>query len=296
MKLKKGLNQMPNAFRYLMDSPTFIFKHKLWKGFFDNSWVLVTSVIIASFFSLIAYQDVHEFLFPGKGEGTNINLNLEMGDDESDEEIAKVPTIQENEVEVEEVEDENPADQEETEEASINKDHESLFSGSLKFLLLIFLEVFIFHLSVRTNNLLKGQNKKLVFKDFSKAQIRVIKVMLHKWIYGLLVYILASIGLFILGLSFLKTGLMFLVYGYFLGFAFLDNYMEQYDYNISNSAKKIRTHFGAATVFGVFTSIVMNVPVIGPLVIPFLCSIAATRYAHDQQLELLSEENKLTAA
>jgi len=65
----------------------------------------------------------------------------------------------------------------------------------------------------------------------------------------------------------------------------LDNYLEQFHFSIKQSVTCIQSHFGAATVFGIFTSLVMNVPLIGPLIVPFVCAIAATRYGHLNQME-----------
>ena len=111
----------------------------------------------------------------------------------------------------------------------------------------------------------------------------------RKWVLGLIMYILVSIVCGITQTGYLKDAIMFLIYGYYLGFAFLDNYLEQFHFSIKESVSCIQTHFGAATVFGIFTSIVMYVPLIGPLIVPFLCAIAATRYGHLNQMEAFNK-------
>lgn len=78
---------------------------------------------------------------------------------------------------------------------------------------------------------------------------------------------------------------MFFVYGFFLGFALLDNYLEQYHFSIKKSSKRIQSHFGAAIVFGIFASLGMGIPVIGPIVIPFIGAVAATLYGHEMRME-----------
>lgn len=290
VKINKGPEQIVRASKTLFDTPQFIFKHKLWKGFLDNSWVLLVSVIIASAFTYILYNDIHDYFIPSEQEGIEINISTEDGELDS----AEKTKVNAGENDIKEL----VIDKQDliSKEALKDQDHGSLFSGSLKFLLLIFLEVLIFHFSVRTNNILKNENKLLAFKDLYRAQIRMIKVMAHKWLYGLLMYVFISIICGITGTDYLKDTLMFLIYGFYLGFAFLDNYLEQYHFNIYDSARAVQTHFGAATVFGVFTSIVMNVPFIGPLLVPFLCGIAATRYGHETKIENFPKSKKTIKA
>ena len=48
-------------------------------------------------------------------------------------------------------------------EEIMEEDHKPLFSSSLKFLLLIFLEVLIFHFAVKTNNILKKVTTRVGF-------------------------------------------------------------------------------------------------------------------------------------
>jgi len=171
------------------------------------------------------------------------------------------------------------------EDSSHVEKHKSVFSNSLKFFLLIFLEVLIFHFAVRTNSILKGQKKEAFFKDFSHAQLRMIKVMGLKWALGLACYIVVTVALSIAQIRFVTPYLMYFVYAYFIGFAFLDNYMEQFGYTIRESSRTIQTHFGAAVTLGVIAGALMHIPLVGPLVTPFICAIAATRYGHQVKME-----------
>lgn len=284
----KGLAQMPEAFKTLISTPAFIKKHQLWKGFWEHSWVLIFSVITAVAFTFILYNNIHDYFIPNDREDIEINISTE----EIDEGIEALEEAKND------IPDDAKGDLEEGKEAltkvkeTLEGEHKPLFSGSLKFLLLIFLEVLIFHFAVKTNNILKNENRVLKFKNFSKAQIRMTKVMVRKWIYGLIMFILVSILCGIAGKTYLRDFIMFLIYGYYMGFAFLDNYLEQFKFSIKESVKCSQSHFGAATVFGLFASILMNVPVIGPLTVPFLCAIAATRYGHMSQMEAFKNTEK----
>jgi len=279
--IPKGLAQIPKAIKVLLDTPAFIKKHQLWKGFLDHSWVLIFSIVVASAFTHTLYRDVHDYFFSDEEKEMEINIATEDIDTDNKETEKAMDTIPAQDEAGLEAEKQTLVEPEEI----MEEDHKPLFSSSLKFLLLIFLEVLIYHFAVKTNNILKKTNKRPKFKEFSAAQIRMIKVMGRKWVLGLIMYILVSIVCGITQTGYLKDAIMFLIYGYYLGFAFLDNYLEQFHFSIKDSVSCIQTHFGAATVFGIFTSIVMYVPLIGPLIVPFLCAIAATRYGHLNQME-----------
>jgi len=291
INISKGIAQIPEAFKILISTPAFIQKHKLWKGFWAHSWILVFSIVTAIAFTYILYNDIHDYFLPNSRENIEIDIPTE-GVDEGIKALEEAANYSRDDVKSEL----------ETEKKSLTKvkeslegEHKSLFSGSLKFLLLIFLEVLIFHFAVTTNNVLKSENRTLKFQHFSKAQIRMTKVLIRKWVYGLIMFILVSIICGITGTTFLRDFIMFSIYGYYMGFAFIDNYLEQFHFSIRQSAKCVQSHFGAATVFGLFAGLVMNIPIIGPLIAPFLCAIAATRYGHISKMETFSELGNLSS-
>ncbi len=278
--LSKGPGQIKNAFAILKSTPNFIRQHKLWKGFGEHKWVLIFSIVIASLFTLTLYNDIYDYIFP------SIKDSIDIPTEGIDETIGTVKNA------MADIPADTKANLLDTEEKlnqvkeSLKEKNKPLFSGSLKFLLLIFLEVFIFHFSVKTNNILTNENKVLSFKDFVKAQKRMIIVMGRKWIAGLLMFILVSILCALSGMNAFKDVIMFFVYGFYLGFAFLDNYLEQFDFTIKKSVKCIQTHFGASAFFGILASLLMSIPFIGPLITPILFGIAATRYGHASRLEM----------
>lgn len=278
--LSKGPGQIKNAFAILKSTPDFIRQHKLWTGFGEHKWVLIFSIVIASLFTLTLYNDIYDYIFP------SIKDSIDIPTEGIDETIGTVKNA------MADIPADTKANLLDTEEElnqvkeSLKKNNKPLFSGSLKFLLLIFLEVFIFHFSVKTNNILTNENKVLSFKDFVKAQKRMIIVMGRKWIAGLLMFILVSILCALSGMNAFKDIIMFFVYGFYLGFAFLDNYLEQFDFTIKNSIKCIQTHFGASAFFGILASLLMSIPFIGPLITPILFGIAATRYGHASRIEM----------
>ncbi len=275
----KIASQASMAWQVLLDTPGFIKKHQLWKGFLDHKWIMIMTMVIMGTLSVTLYEDFVSYInapdisdieIPTEGFEGGIEA-LELAALDSPDEIR------------ERLEEEKRSLIEKKEK--LEASHKPLFSGSYKFLILILLEVLIFHFAVGTNNIIKFQNRVLTVREFAHAQIRMMKVMAHKWIYGLLMYILVSIVCGILQVSFLTNFIMFFVYGFFLGFALLDNYLEQYHFSIVKSSKRIQSHFGAAITFGVFASLGMSIPVIGPIAIPFIGAVAATLYGHEMKME-----------
>ena len=267
----EGIAQIPAASKVLIETPEFIHDKKLWKGFLKHKWVLLFSIVIAILFSSILFQDLREYFFSSKPDLTETFDSAKQTIRDVNQSLIETDVIKEGEKIVD--------------EEKIFEKHTSVFSGSLKFLLLIFLEVLIFHFSVTTNNILKDENKTLIFKDFFKAEKRMILIMGRNWALGIAMYTIVSTGLNLIGYRFLIEEIMFVIYGFYLGFAFLDNYLEQFQFTIKESTKCIQKHFGAAIVFGLFASITMNIPLIGPLAVPFICAIAATRYGHLMRIE-----------
>jgi len=280
INLNTALSQIIEAWQILWDTPAFIKKHQLWKGFLDHKWIMIVTILIMGTLSVTLYNDIHNYFNPPASE-----VAIDIPTEELDKDIQALEAAALNSPEDvrEQLEAEKKSLLEKKEQ--LKAEHKPLFSGSYKFLILILLEIMIFHFSVGTNNILKRKNRILTMKEFYLAQIRMMLVMGHKWIFGLLMYILVSIVCGILSISYLTNFIMFFVYSFFLGFAFLDNYLEQYHFTIQRSSKHIQSHFGAATVFGVFASIGMSIPVIGPILVPFICAVAATIYGHEMKME-----------
>lgn len=274
------LEQMLAAWQVLLDTPAFIKRHQLWQGFLDHKWIMIVTILIMGKLSVTLYNDLHNYFDPPA-----IEVAIDIPTEEMEESIKALEAAALNSPEdvKERLEAEKRSLMEKKEK--LEENHKPLFSGSYKFLILIFLEILIFHFSVGTNNILKGKNRILTIKEFYLAQIRMVLVMGHKWIYGLLMYILVSVVCGLLSISYLTDFIMFFVYSFFLGFAFLDNYLEQFHLTIQESSKHIQSHYGAAVVLGIFASIGMSIPVIGPILIPFICAVAATIYGHEAQME-----------
>ncbi len=158
------------------------------------------------------------------------------------------------------------------------KEFKFLFSSGMKYVMIILLEIIIFHVSRRTLEILTSEASDASFKGFVRAQIRMIKVAIRSWVMELLmVQVLLGTLFSIFGfLGFLESSLAFAVQSYFLGLAVVDNYNEQFDLTIKDSVKYTRKYIGVAIAAGLFLQLIFFVPVAGTIIGPFLSAVAVT--------------------
>lgn len=155
------------------------------------------------------------------------------------------------------------------------------FDGGIKYLILIILEMLIFHFSVKTLDVVSGTTTHTTPKDFIDAQFRMIKVSFRNYIQEIIIGTAFGIILGIFGLSWLKGSVLMVVQFYFIGFAFMDNYYEQGNLKIKESAKYIREHMYAAIIIGGVGYILFMIPLLGAILGPFVCAVAATLYLYN---------------
>lgn len=158
-----------------------------------------------------------------------------------------------------------------------NKGIKEIFNGNMHFVMLILLEVIVYHVSRRTLEVFFGNLPDATLKDFVKAQIRVFKVGILAIVLGKIVTVLLSIPLTMIGVwSWMKPGAEWIVQIYFLGFAIVDNYNEQFHLNIKESFKYTLKFSGVSLAIGAVLYLIMSVPIIGPIAGPILAGVTAT--------------------
>ena len=234
----------------MRESVDFFKDNKLWRGIFKHKWVLLFTIILSALFTFALFSELYDYIF-------------------SSSEV--IDAVGEN------------GDANQNNSGKTNKDT-ALFGGS-KFLLLILLEVVIFHFSVKTLEILNNEEYETTFGMFLKAEIRMIKVLIRAAIYSFILQIILSIVLSFSDVKFLLPYVMFLVHSYFIGFSFFDNYNEQQKLNIKESDLCIRHNSGAATTLGVAASIGLLIPFIGAMVVPVLGAITANIYGYRYNIE-----------
>ncbi|MFN7119877.1 MAG: hypothetical protein ACK4TA_23990 [Saprospiraceae bacterium] len=152
-----------------------------------------------------------------------------------------------------------------------------LLSGNMHFVMLVLLEVIIFHVTRRTLEKLFGDLPDPTLKDFIRAQVRMFVVGIIALALGKVVTALISIPFSMMGIWWLtKPVVSKIVECFFLGFAVVDNYNEQFHLKIKESLKYTLRYAGVALGVGTVLYVLMAIPLIGPLAGPILASVTAT--------------------
>ena len=243
-------DHMRNCTTVIAKTWPFIKKNKLWAGYLENKWVVILTLIISVLFTYFVINDLIDYDYQYFLD------SLSFG---------------------------SPEGKLSDHMKSAGKG-QAISSGS-KYLLIILLEIIIFHFSVKAVNALTGGNHKPDFKQFYKAEIRMIKLMIINFVKGVIAHGIINAGLHILGFSSLSPIIMFFVYGYFIGYAFFDNYNEQYEKTIKESQYIVRKHFGASVGLGVFISVMLYIPLVGPIFAPIFGGITASIYGYRYQIQ-----------
>lgn len=150
------------------------------------------------------------------------------------------------------------------------------YNGTLKYVILILMEVFIFHVVRRCFEMLSGKEMDDSFKAFMQAQIRMIKVIFKCWLIEIILTFIISTLLSVFGLEMLKYPLLLVVQCYFLGFAVIDNYHEMFEMSIRESDYATREMPGLALSIGLIVYILMLIPLAGAVIGPLIGAVAAT--------------------
>ena len=154
--------------------------------------------------------------------------------------------------------------------------------GGLKYIILILIEVIIFHFARKTLEIKLDLELDTSLKAFIKAQTRMIKVVFYSWIMEtILTFIIVKIGFSILGLSSVGFVATFLIQSYFLGFAIIDNYNEMYYMSIKQSQRYANQYAGVTLVVGIVTYILMVIPLIGAVAGPLIGAVVAVLTMHE---------------
>ena len=150
------------------------------------------------------------------------------------------------------------------------------FAGAYKYMVLIIMELLIFHVALRTNEIVTGESEELTASLFLSAQIRMIKVSVFVFMMELVASVIIGIGLGILGLTLIKPVLLFVVQCFFLGFALIDNYNEINKLSIRDSFSETKLHPGASFGIGIILYLLIMIPLVGPIIGPMVGAVAAT--------------------
>ena len=163
--------------------------------------------------------------------------------------------------------------------------------GGLKYVVLILMEVVIFHFVRRTLEVITNKSVDHSFKTFLGAQVRMIKVAMLSYFLESVWSIIANIALGLVGLSVLSSVIAVLIQCFFLGFAIVDNYNEVYHMTLKQSFRYAKVYFGVSLAIGLGVYALMIIPVFGTILGPLTGAIVAAITMH----ELSSKDYKMHA-
>jgi len=225
----------------------FVQKHQLWKGLFDYGWV-------SKFLAIVGLIAGLKFV--------NIFQNWVRDETTSFFSISSVFNLVGD---------------------TLSEGYELFVMGGFKYVILILLEIVIFHFARKTLQVLTGEEQDANLQAFIEAQVRMIKVVFFCFGAELAFSILLKIGFSILSIKWLLPGTLMIVQCFFLGFAIIDNYNEIYKMTIKQSFKYTQQYLGVAVAIGVVVYILMLLPLVGTVLAPLLGAVVATMTMH--QLE-----------
>jgi len=238
MSISIYFRQLVLMTNFLLEAPNFIFKNKLWKGFFKDRLIIALGILTLILFAKFGLDFINSKVAVSE-------INLESGDDTLKDKVFNI---------------------------------ENLYSGSHAFTIMILIQLLLVHFSNKTISVKLGQEIKMSFKELVWSQLRSLIVSIRNWVINLILGIGIVILLSIFGPDFLVKPIKYILLAYFVGYLFLDSYLNAFGVSIKKSAPIIRQHIGAALILGLVTKVLFLLPVIGPLIASFICSVAATRY------------------
>lgn len=248
-RLSRNVSQFAEAIMTYKAAKDFIVKNKLWAGFLKHRFAALASIVVSlvvtwAFIQIIAkwFEKINAPIT--SAEGGILESSAHM--------FSEVGTF----------------------------GYDLFYNSGIKYLLLILLEIVIFHFSVQTLNILRNESFQPKFKDFVKAEKRMISVSFRCWILELILTFAISTGLSIIGVEWAKYLPIFFIHCYFMGFALLDNYNEQYNLTVEESAKSVRHFAGASIGLGAVCYLLLLVPLAGAIIGPVLGAVSAAIYMY----------------
>ncbi len=239
-KVLRGTHEMIYTLLALPRAWRFMWRHRLWEGLRDYGWVARGLVTMAVLVGLYMIAEVVDFV--------------------SSHADAPIQSLFMS-----------------TESVFLQfvfDAYESLSDGALKWVILILLEVIIYHFMRRSLAIIIDRDIEDAhnFKPFLRAQRRMIVVSIFS---ALTESVLLNIGEGIVP-GFLWWPLGIALSATFLGFAIADNYNEQFELSIKQSWRHLyRHHIGICLGLGLPLLLLLKIPFLGAVVGPLLASVTA---------------------
>ena len=234
--------QMIQTIFFHKDGVEFLYNHKLWSGFWKYSWVaksLVFLAMLVGWKTIMVIIDLGESYF--SADSVSVSSVFSFG------------------------------------ESFLSEEYNLLFTGSMKYIMIILLEVVIFHISRKTLETIGVNGGESSFNAFIQAQVRMLKIAVRSWILeSIMVVIVKMIFNFFGFLDFLQPAFIFGIQCFFVGLAVVDNYFEQFEIRMEDSIRLARKFAGVCLGVGLVFQLLMVIPILGPILGPALAAVTAT--------------------
>ncbi|WP_157976142.1 hypothetical protein [Lewinella sp. IMCC34191] len=218
----------------------FMINHRLWEGLRQYGWVARGLVIVGVLVGLVMVGEVFEWL-----------------QEHADQPLTAMAIGSESLL-----------------WQWLTEAYESLSDGVLNWVVLVLLEVVIYHFMRQTLRVIldKEVEEAHKFKPFLNAQVRMIQV---SFMAVILQEILIGIGDGVLPDS--LEGIFALgVQSTILGYAIADNYNEQFELTIQQSIRHLRENYiGICMGLGLPLFLLLKIPLVGTILGPLVTSVAA---------------------
>jgi len=241
-KTQRIFRHFVTALQKQYEAVGFFQKHELWKGIFRYGWLSKALLIFAIVLGIRYFLVLFDWINNVTDSGLNVDTMMILGSSSFD---------------------------------FWRENFGWLFSDKKEYVILVLTEVITFHVVRSTIAILTHKKQNKSFDAFFKAQMRMIGVAAFSWLIELLGGIFSGIAFKLLPLDFLEESLLFLLQCFLLGFALIDNYNEQYEMKIQESAKRTLPIAGAAIALGLVFYLFLYIPVLGALIAPAIGGVAA---------------------
>ena len=259
---QRDIKEFAEQFRYTVmtidDAWFFIKKHKVWSGFWRYGWVSRFLIVIAFILGLEMIANISDIIKALWSTDNGAQAFAEMGS------MSK---------------------------AYIDQAWNFVKGGNSQFVLMVLVEVLIFHACRESLIILGAQVDDASFKRFIRAQIRMIKVVLYAWVLNKLIGISFEVffGFFPM-VDFLQSTILYLVESFFLGLVIMDNFNEQFGLTIKESIRFCRGYIGVGLAVGLLVNVLMYIPIVGFIVAPLMAAVVTTIVLYAE-----TEKGKLVA-
>lgn len=147
----------------------------------------------------------------------------------------------------------------------------------LKYILLIVLSPLLTYVTIEIakskKDLLKINNQ----NSFVSSIWRSIKINVRNLTKELIITLALLLLGFIPFMQIIAIPMLFLVQAYFVGFGFMDYYLEGY-YTFRETITLVYKHKWAAITIGAIITLLMLIPVLGVLIAPYFGTVVSTKY------------------